>query len=78
MTKRRKNQILKALTVIAPEKDGSITCYDSAQIKNVLTTQELASFNDYITGQTGAIIDGKMCFYTWDFDRWLDGKPVID
>ena len=36
-------------------------------------------FEKWMTGQTcGLNKDGTLDYYTWDIERFIDGKPVID
>lgn len=77
MTPERKKDILSKVTLI--EGDLPIPSYDIQDITNALTEAESEEFSRFINGQTGIVLkDGSFGVYKHDFDRFLDGLPVID
>lgn len=51
-------------------KTDSYEGYYAEDIKAALTPEEFKKFGDWFAGQTGAIHDGKLLVYKWDWDRY--------
>lgn len=48
-----------------------------------LPKNEQAPFDAWLSGQTRPWIEGEDeknqdAYYPWDYDRWKQGKPIID
>ena len=35
-------------------------------------------FRKWMYGQTCTFIDNEVCYYSWDWERFICGKPIID
>jgi len=43
-----------------------------------LSAEELADFEQWMTGQTRPTIEGvRFAVYPWDLERWATGLPVL-
>lgn len=49
-----------------------------SSIKNILYAKDLKKFDKFMQGQTCGLIGNEVIVYTWDFERFLKGLPVID
>lgn len=56
--------------VTTPE---GITGYWLEDIREYLTLDRWEEFTKWYRGQTGAIIDGKLLVYEWDWDGFVRG-----
>ncbi len=52
--------------------------YVEEVIEYVKTIGKLEDWNHWFIGQTGAIHEGKLVIYKWDFDRFMEGRPDLD
>ena len=57
--------------------DGYVGYYLS-DIEQVLGKEKYEKFAKWISDQTVAIVGGEKVVYAWDYERFLDGLPVID
>ena len=57
-----------------PEYSG----YLMKDIKNYLSPNNFERFTDWYKGQTGAIHEGELLVYTYDWDSFLGGGKVYD
>ena len=52
--------------------------YYLEDIEKNLDAEKYKKFRDWFAGQTGAIHNGKLVVYKYDYERFLKGLPVID
>lgn len=60
--------------VITDQYEG----YYLDDLKKCLPADKFKQFSEWFNGQTGAIHEGKLVVYKWDFDQWLAGLPDLD
>ena len=66
------------LKLIIDKKSG-VRGYDSVEVRQFMESiGKLKEWQKWYNGQTGAIIKGKFCVYTYDFNRFLEGLPNTD
>lgn len=53
------------------KQESTLTYYFEADLELFMSKSELKKFDKWIRGQTCALIDGKMVFYSWDVERFL-------
>lgn len=47
-------------------------------LKKQLSKRRFDKLAEWLRGQTVFRDKGKVCIYRWDYERFLQGKPVID
>ena len=47
-------------------------------LSKVFYYKDKKKFIKWMFGQTCMLLDGKMCYYQWDVERFLSGLPCID
>jgi len=57
---------------IKPHKAEQFDYYTRKQVEEMLESKKIIkAFDKWIYGQTGPLIEGKICYYKWDFERFL-------
>lgn len=56
----------------------SIDGYVMADLEAVMHPDTYAALQEYMDGQTMALVNGDLIVYTWDLERFLMGLPVND
>ncbi len=59
-------------------KHGSMLGYTISNIKEVLSPNKFTEFEKWMYGQTVGIYKGESLVYQYDFERFLNGLPVLD
>ncbi|OGD96595.1 hypothetical protein A3F02_03230 [Candidatus Curtissbacteria bacterium RIFCSPHIGHO2_12_FULL_38_9b] len=52
--------------------------YTISNIKEVLSPKKFAEFEKWMRGQTVGMYKGEGLVYQYDFERFLEGLPVLD
>lgn len=47
-------------------------------LKEQLGKRRFEDLTEWLRGQTIFMNKGKACIYRWDYERFVQGKPVID
>lgn len=52
--------------------------YEGYLLEDIEKEEDAQKFRDWFAGQTGAIHEGKLLVYKWDWERYLAGLLPLD